>query len=95
MIQVGKTMTVGAKGQVVIPAEIRRELGLEPGQRVDVALRDGVVVLKPIPEDLIALLTGSLREGPSMLQDLVREHAEEVRRDEKVAHEGRSRTGGE
>jgi AbrB family looped-hinge helix DNA binding protein len=75
-----KTATVGAKGQVVIPVEFRRELGLEPGQRVDVQLREGVLMLRPVPRDLIKRLRGSLRGG-SMLQHLIREHAEEVRRD--------------
>jgi AbrB family looped-hinge helix DNA binding protein len=77
-----KVATIGARGQVVMPVEMRRQIGLEPGQRVDVEVRDGTVVLTPIPKDPIAFLGGSLRgESPSMLDDLKREHAEEVRRD--------------
>jgi AbrB family looped-hinge helix DNA binding protein len=37
------TQRVGAKGQVVIPKEIRDELGLQPGAEVDFE-RDGVSV---------------------------------------------------
>lgn len=40
------TATVGSKGQVVIPAEAREELGLEPGDRLYVlsAMQHGGVV---------------------------------------------------
>jgi AbrB family looped-hinge helix DNA binding protein len=76
-------MTVGTKGQVVIPAEIRRAVGLEPGQKVQVVVEDGQVVLKPLPRDLIAALRGCLADGPSLTEALVREHEAELRRDEE------------
>jgi len=34
-------VTVSSKGQVVIPAEVRRQLGIEPGSQVDVVVVDG------------------------------------------------------
>lgn len=43
MTEFGKTVTVGPKGQVVIPKEVRRRVGIEPGQRVRVAEADGEV----------------------------------------------------
>jgi antitoxin PrlF len=37
------TSTVTSKGQITIPAEVRRELGLHPGSRVDfVRNEDGI-----------------------------------------------------
>ena len=75
------TVKVGTKGQIVIPARIRKEIGIEPGQKVHVAIDDGRIVLHPIPADLIAALSGCLADGPSVLDALKREHAEEVRRD--------------
>jgi AbrB family looped-hinge helix DNA binding protein len=75
------TVTVGSKGQIVIPADVRRELGIEPGQRIEVSQKDGHVVLRPLPKDLLASLRGRFKGGPSMLADLIAEHAEEVRRD--------------
>lgn len=47
------TATVGTKGQIVIPADAREELGIEPGDRLYVLgsmHRSGVVLLK---EDMI------------------------------------------
>jgi antitoxin PrlF len=34
-------VTVSSKGQVVIPAQVRRELGIEPGSQVEVSVVDG------------------------------------------------------
>jgi AbrB family looped-hinge helix DNA binding protein len=39
------THRIGPKGQVVIPKEIREQLGLRPGAEVDVAARDGEVIV--------------------------------------------------
>jgi AbrB family looped-hinge helix DNA binding protein len=47
------TVTVSSKFQVVIPEEVRAKLKLQPGQRVVVIEKDGVVhmvPLKPVKE---------------------------------------------
>ena len=85
-MSVGDTALVGAKGQIVIPASIRKAMGLEPGQRVNVRLDGGAVVLTAIPRDLVEALTGCLSEGSSLTEALEREHAEELRRDEARSH---------
>jgi len=33
---------ITSKGQITIPQQVRRELGLEPGDEVDVVVQDGV-----------------------------------------------------
>lgn len=38
--------TISSKGQVTVPVEIRRELGLAPGVGVEFELREGGVLLK-------------------------------------------------
>jgi len=41
--------TVTTKGQITIPADIRRELGLRTGSRVDfVRVREGAVEMVPV-----------------------------------------------
>lgn len=34
-------VTVSSKGQVVIPADVRKALGIEPGSQVEVSVADG------------------------------------------------------
>lgn len=40
------------KGQITLPAEIRRELGLEQGDLFEATVQDGKVVL--VPQDVIS-----------------------------------------
>ena len=39
--------TITSKGQITIPQEVRRRLGLKQGDRVSFELEDGNTVLKP------------------------------------------------
>jgi AbrB family looped-hinge helix DNA binding protein len=80
---VDKLVRVDPRGRVTIPVEIRRAIGLEPGQRVEVCLQGKNIVLKPIPRDLIAALSGCIKDGPSLTAALVREHAAELKRDDE------------
>ena len=58
------TATVGSKGQIVIPAEAREELGLEPGDRLYIAGSPSNKVLFCLKEEQlrahVAKMTGSL-----------------------------------
>jgi len=74
-----------AKGQVVIPAELRERIGLRPGGKVLVTLADGrKVVIEPIPDDPIEAACGMLRGGPSLTQSLLKVRREEDARAEKT-----------
>jgi AbrB family looped-hinge helix DNA binding protein len=76
-----------SKGQVVIPADIRRQIGLEPGDRVQVSTAGpDMVVIQRLPDDPIAAARGLLRGGPSLTTALKKERVLEQRReDEKAA----------
>jgi len=52
--------TVGARYQVVIPLKERRKAGLQPGQKVNVILEEGRIVLEPVGQPK---LRGLLREA--------------------------------
>lgn len=43
-------MCLSTKGQVTIPQEVRAQAGIGPGSAVEVAYRNGEVVLTPCPE---------------------------------------------
>jgi AbrB family looped-hinge helix DNA binding protein len=40
-------MRITSKGQVTIPQQVRRELGLEPGDEVEIVVRDGIATIVP------------------------------------------------
>ena len=75
------------RGQILVPKNLRRKLGLKPGGKVHMAEDDGRLILTPVPADPIEAATGFLKGKFSLTQDLRREHRNEARRGRK----GRSR----
>lgn len=54
-------MRVTSKGQVTIPQEVRRQLGIEPGTEVEFEVREGVVRLVRLPAGNGAALVNRMR----------------------------------
>ena len=54
-------MRVTSKGQVTIPQEVRRRLGIEPGSEVDFQIDDDVVRLMRRPASSGAALVKGMR----------------------------------
>lgn len=76
----GMTHRVGPKGQVVIPKELRDELGIEPGDEVSF-WRDGDhVALRPTRQT--PPLRGRFR-GLSLTDDLLAERAADRSREDR------------
>lgn len=48
------TTTMTEKGQVTIPVQVRKALGLKPRDRVVFEIRDSEVTIKPASSDLLA-----------------------------------------
>ena len=74
----GKMMTVGPKGQIVIPAELRKELGIKPGDKV--RLEQEGDTLKIISRKAIAAkLKGKYADlGVSLSEELLLERRAEA-----------------
>jgi len=70
--------TFTSKGQLVVPAELRRKHGIEAGTRVKF-LEDqfGRIVLQPVTEKYIDRLMGCLAEGSDLLSNWEKEHRRE------------------
>jgi AbrB family looped-hinge helix DNA binding protein len=47
--------TLTSKGQVTLPARLRRELGFTPGDKVHFAVEDGRLVIEPPPPSFEAI----------------------------------------
>ena len=75
---------MGPQGRLVIPAELRRELGIEPGEILLASAEDGRLVL----ETRRALLRGLTRRFGAALpsvEELLAERRREARRETRDA----------
>ena len=70
------SVLVSAKGQVVLPAELRRRLGLNPGARLEITEEPGGLMLRlqrtvdaaPV-EELAGMVTAPKRGKPRKLSE--------------------------
>ena len=45
------TVKVSSKNQIALPADVRRQLAIEPGDRLEVSVEDNRIVLERMPVD--------------------------------------------
>ena len=86
-----KTRTrVGAGGRIVIPAQIRRELGMEEGEPVVMRVENGELRIWTIDEGIRraqAIASKYVVPGKSMADELIAERRAEVAREEQELRE--------
>jgi AbrB family looped-hinge helix DNA binding protein len=70
------TAVISAKGQIVIPANLRRRYGMKAGSTIVFQEDHGRLVLAPSNFDAIFALGGSLRDYP-LEEDLEKERQSE------------------
>ena len=69
------------KGQVVIPAPLRKKLNIKKGSRVAITEGEGnVIVIRPLPDDPIEASRGALKGKTSILKALIKDRREEAKR---------------
>jgi AbrB family looped-hinge helix DNA binding protein len=73
--------TVSTKGQLVIPAEMRKSLAIRPGSRIAVTLRGSQIILEPVSERLVEETRGFFRGGPSLTAALREQRRRDRRRE--------------
>lgn len=68
------------KGQIVIPASLRRKYGIKNGTKIIVTDIGDAIVLKPVTEQYLKNLQGSLK-GTGALKALVEERRKDKERE--------------
>ena len=73
---------VTTKGQLVIPARIRRKLGIKPGTKVCFVERGNEILFQPVTKEYIRSVCGMLKSDTSVTEELKNERKKEREREE-------------
>jgi AbrB family looped-hinge helix DNA binding protein len=79
------TAYVTSKGQLVVPAGIRRRYGIKPGTRIIFLEENGRIILQPVTRDYIRSFRGIFKLKPDekpATQELHEDRAAERKREE-------------
>ena len=68
------------KGQIVIPAELRRKYHIEAGTKINVIDTGEAILLKPVTEESLKRLQGRLK-GKGVLKSLLDERRKDAERE--------------
>ncbi len=82
---------VTSKGQLVIPARIRRKLGIKPGTKVCFVEREGEILFQPVTKEYIRRVCGILKSATSVTQELLAERKKDKEREEAKLEKFRPR----
>ena len=73
------TVKILSKGQIVIPANIRKKHHIEPGTKMQIIEYGGIIYLIPPVQDPIKAACGILPLKPSLSEKLLRERGKEFK----------------
>ncbi|EFI34339.1 transcriptional regulator, AbrB family [Desulfonatronospira thiodismutans ASO3-1] len=68
---------ISSKGQVIIPAELRKKHQLEPGAEIQFLEYGDIICLVPVKGDPVVEAYGSLGSEPSLAEELARERTQD------------------
>ncbi len=77
-----QTAYVTSKGQLVVPATLRKKYGIKPGTKICFIERGGEIVFRPITPAYIRGVCGMFKTDESMTEALLRDRAEDRKREE-------------
>lgn len=78
------TTKVDRHGRIVIPSEYRRALGMQPGGKVTISLKDGELRVATLQESIRRaqeLVAPCTSDGRSLVDELIAERRAEAARD--------------
>ncbi|MGA9062267.1 MAG: AbrB/MazE/SpoVT family DNA-binding domain-containing protein [Terracidiphilus sp.] len=82
---------LSANGRIVIPAAIREQLGIRPGDPVLMEVEDGVLRIESYPTRIARIqreFAQFIPPGVSLADELIRERREEARREQEEVDRG-------
>ncbi len=86
---------VTSKGQVVVPARLRRKFGIKAGTRLNFTEADGQIVIQPVTREFIDSFCGLFKAKPgekSAVQELLDDRTKERAREDRKVTSDRSKS---
>jgi AbrB family looped-hinge helix DNA binding protein len=83
--------TMTSKGQIVVPAKLRRRYDLKPGTKVYFIERDEEILFQPVTKGYLKNVHGMLTSETSMTKELLKERAKDKEREEARIEKHRAR----
>ncbi len=77
------TSVITTKGQLVIPAKLRKRLNLKRGTKVSIEERGKEIVIRPITPEYFDRFGGILPKKDNLLKELLTERAREREKEDK------------
>ena len=74
--------TMTTKGQIVIPAKLRKRYGLTPGTKVYFIERDKEIMLQPVTKEYLKSVHGMLINETPVIKELLEERAKDKAHEE-------------
>jgi AbrB family looped-hinge helix DNA binding protein len=77
---------VTSKGQLVVPAHIRRRYGIKPGTRINFVEEGTRIIFQPVTREYISSFRGMFKRKPgekSMVQELIEERRAEKAKEDR------------
>jgi len=71
------TSVVTVKGQIVIPAKIRRKFGIKKGTKIAFIEQNGKLIIQPLDKNYFESLSGILGTDGDMLKGLMEDKKKE------------------
>jgi AbrB family looped-hinge helix DNA binding protein len=78
---------VTSKGQLVVPARIRRRFGIKPGTRINFVEEGDRIIFQPVTKEYINSFCGIFKQKPgekSIVQELIEERRAEKAKEDRA-----------
>jgi AbrB family looped-hinge helix DNA binding protein len=82
---------VTSKGQLVVPAKIRRRYGIKQGTKVYFIERGNEILFQPVTKEYIRSVCGMLKSDTTATQELLKERTKDKDREEGKLEKLRAR----
>ncbi len=80
---------VTSKGQLVVPARLRKRYGIKAGTKICFIERDNEILFQPLTKEYIRSVRGMLKSESSVTEELLKERAKDKEREEAKVEKSR------